>query len=244
MKKTYLILLFSGFFGLQTPGVLANPLNVNTIVIPSVNQDAKAIIDNYIKAIGGIEKVTAVKNISMSMEAEIQGMVLQMNGISDSENLRFVQETSMMGNVVQRTVMANGKGKVSAMGQEQELDDTMVQTMKSQAYAFPEIHYQDLGYELSLRGVEKVEGEDAHMLIITTPSGMQTVEYYSVSTGLKLKTSSEMTGDIVYSNYEEVNGLKFPKLLTITNPMMPMAMEAKVISIELNKTLEDSLFNF
>jgi hypothetical protein len=82
------------------------------------------------------------------------------------------------------------------------------------------------------------------MLIITTPSGMQTVEYYSVSTGLKLKTSSEMTGDIVYSNYEEVNGLKFPKLLTITNPMMPMAMEAKVISIELNKTLEDSLFNF
>jgi hypothetical protein len=244
MKKTCLILLVSGLLGLQTSDVFAIDSMGNTQDITQPNQDAKTVIDKYIKAVGGFDKVSSVKNITMSMEVEMQGMLLQMKGTSDSENIRFVQETSMMGNVVQKTVLANGKGKVTAMGQEQELDENTVQSMKAQAYAFPEIHYADLGYELSLRGVEKVEGEDANMLIITTPNGMQTVEYYSVASGLKLKTSSEMAGDIVYSDYEEVDGLKFPKKLTISNPMMPMALEAKVVSIVLNQNLDGAVFEF
>lgn len=204
--------------------------------------DPQEVIARYIEAIGGKDKVAKIKNSVMFMEAEVQGMKIEIKGIADQENGRFVQETSVMGNVASRTVLSNGKGKMVAMGQEQQIPDEMISLMKTQTYVFPEEHYGALGFTLELQGTEDVEGENAHKLIITAPNGIKTVEYYSVRTNLKLRTSSEATGDITYSDYQEVDGVKIPKRMTIKNPMMPMALEAKVISIHFNQDLSDDEF--
>lgn len=217
----------------------ANSLLVNTAV---EENDPQEVIARYIEAIGGKDKVAKIKNSVMFMEAEVQGMKIEIKGIADQENERFVQETSVMGNVASRTVLANGKGKMVAMGQEQQIPDEMISLMKTQTYVFPEEHYGALGFTLELQGTEDVEGEQAHKLIITAPNGIKTVEYYSVRTNLKLRTSSEATGDITYSDYQEVDGVKIPKRLTIKNPMMPMALEAKVISIHFNQDFSDEEF--
>jgi hypothetical protein len=54
--------------------------------------------------------------------------------------------------------------------------------------------------------------------------------------------SSEIAGDILFSNYEEVEGIKFPMRMSITNPLLPVTMEAKVITLQINESLDDSLF--
>ena len=128
------------------------------------------------------------------------------------------------------------------MGEVQELPDETAEILKSQTYVFPEQYFETLGYKLAYVGQEAIEGEDTHNIQITAPNGMVTNEFYSVASGLKIRTSSGATGDITYSDYQDVDGILFPMLLTIKNPMLPVALQAKLISIKINQTLSDSDF--
>ncbi|PSL03989.1 peptidase, M16 family protein [Cecembia rubra] len=237
MKK-----FFSFMVSLLLGIVISVQANYGLTNTPTEDNDPQEVIARYIEAIGGRENVAKIKNSVMVMEAEVQGMKIEIKGIADQENGRFVQETSVMGNVASRTVLANGKGKMVAMGQEQQIPEEMITLMKTQTYVFPEEHYSALGFNLELQGTEDIDGEQAHKLIITAPNGIKTVEYYSVKSNLKLRTSSEATGDITYSDYQVVDGVKVPKRMTIKNPMMPMALEANVISISFNQSLTDEQF--
>lgn len=242
MKKIFVAALA---LGIIWSGSNANPITAEIPVLDSytfVENDPTTIIKNYIKAVGGKANIDKIKNSVLMMEADFQGNAITIRGISDQENGRMLQETSVMGNVAQKTVLVDGKGKMSGMGQEQELSEEMVSMLKTQTYVFPEMHYQDLGFEMEVQGTEKIEEEDAHKLIITAPNGMKTVEYYSVSSGLKLRTSSEATGEISYLDYSEIEGFKVPTRLSIKNPMLPVALEAKLISLKFNQELSDEDF--
>ncbi|WP_332913713.1 hypothetical protein [Algoriphagus boritolerans] len=70
--------------------------------ISLVENDPETIIANYIKAVGGEAKVKAIKNASMTAEANFQGQVIEIKTIADSENTRMMQSTSVGGNVMQK----------------------------------------------------------------------------------------------------------------------------------------------
>ncbi|HSF54522.1 MAG TPA: hypothetical protein VLA71_12255 [Algoriphagus sp.] len=204
--------------------------------------DPEAIIAGYIKAVGGEAKVKSIKNASMTAEANFQGQVIEIKTIADSENTRMMQSTSVGGNVMQKTLLVGGKGQMVMMGQVQELPEETAAMLKPQTYVFPEQFYSEMGFTLEFLGTEEVDGQQANKLGVTASNGMVTNEYYSVENGLKLKTSSEATGEISYSDYQEIDGVMFPMLLTIKNPMLPTALEAKMISVKFNQTLSDSDF--
>ena len=207
-----------------------------------VINDPATIIANYIKAVGGEAKVKGIKNASMTAEANFQGQVIEIKTIADSENTPMMQSTSVGGNVMQKTLLVDGKGQMVMMGQVQELPDETAAMLKPQTYVFPEQFYEEMGFKLEFLGTEEVDGQQTNKLGITAPNGMVTNEFYSVESGLKLKTSSPATGDITYSDYQQVDGVMFPMMLTIKNPMLPVALEAKMISVQFNQTLSDSDF--
>lgn len=207
-----------------------------------VANDPATIIANYIKAVGGEEKVKAIKNASMTAEANFQGQIIEIKTIADSENTRMMQSTSVGGNVMQKTLLVGGKGQMVMMGQVQELPEETAAMLKPQTYVFPEQYYKEMGFTLEFLGTEDVEGQQTNKLGITAPNGMVTTEYYAVESGLKIKTSSEATGDISYSDYQEIDGVMFPMLLTIKNPMLPVALEAKMLTVKFNQILSDSDF--
>ncbi|MFN3999814.1 peptidase, M16 family protein [Algoriphagus sp.] len=210
--------------------------------IAIVENDPATIIANYIKAVGGEAKVKTIKNASMTAEANFQGQIIEIKTIADSENTRMMQSTSVGGNVMQKTLLVNGSGQMIMMGQVQELPEETVALLKPQTYVFPEQFYSEMGFVLEFLGTEVIDGKETNKLGITAPNGMVTNEYYSVESGLKIKTSSDATGDITYSDYQEVDGVLFPMMLTIKNPMLPVALEAKMISVKFNGTLSDSDF--
>ena len=210
-------------------------------VTPFLN-DPATIIATYIKAVGGMDKVMAIKNAHFTAEAMFQGQIIEIKTIADAENSRLMQSTSVGGNVMQKTLFSGGKGQMLVMGQVQELPDEMAMMLKPQTYVFPEIHYESMGFKLALLATEEIEGEQVNKLEITAPNGMVTTEYYSVKTGLKLKSSSLATGDVLYSDYQEIEGVNFPMLLTIKNPMLPVALEAKMISVKFNQALTEEDF--
>ncbi|PZV76778.1 hypothetical protein CLV31_1228 [Algoriphagus aquaeductus] len=214
----------------------------NGIVQPLLENDPQTIISNYIKAVGGKEKVASIKNATMTGEASFMGQSITIKTVADSENERLLQSTSVGGNVMQQTVLMNGKAQIMAMGQVQEVPDELTAMIKTQTYVFPEPRYEEMGYELSYEGTEEIEEEVTHKIKISAPNGMVTFEYYSAESNLKIRTSSDATGDVTYSNYQEVDGVKFPMTLKIKNPMLPEALVTQMTSVKFNQALTEADF--
>ncbi|WP_192346437.1 peptidase, M16 family protein [Algoriphagus sp. Y33] len=214
-----------------------------SLSIVKVDNSVKEVIDSYVKATGGEANMKAVRNMEMKMQAEIQGMMLDISSVVDRENQRLLNLTEMDGNVLSKTVLKDGVGKVTAMGQEQVFTEEQVEAVRNQVYAFRELYLDELGINVTYGGTAEIEGEQAHKLIFEIGGEGNTTEYYSVATGLKLQTESTEIGTVIYKDYQEVDGLMMPMAMSITNSMMPMPMEARVISILFNQDLDDTLFN-
>ncbi|MDX5421243.1 MAG: insulinase family protein, partial [Hymenobacteraceae bacterium] len=104
-----------------------------------------------------------------------------------------------------------------------------------------------LGIKTKLTGMEKVDGKDAYIVEVELPNGQKTLQYYDKNSGLRLKEVNNLqspqgviTQTKNYSNYKEVNGVKFP-YMTETS-VGPQVIKAEVQNIEVNKNLSDDTF--
>ncbi|MCG8309963.1 MAG: insulinase family protein [Cytophagales bacterium] len=204
------------------------------------------VFENYILAIGGEEKVRALKDAKIIMKAEMQGRELEISSLSKSPNMS--KTNVLMGGMAVMTQIYNGTdASISQMGQSVPLDEKQKKDMAYQSAIIEEIAIIDMGLSAELKGVETINGLNAYAIEITKPSGDKTTYYYSAESGLKIKESAtvqgpqgEMIQETSFADYREVDGVKFP--FTITFPMGPMKMEARAESIELNTGIEDSEF--
>ncbi|WP_194777876.1 LolA-like protein [Pararhodonellum marinum] len=239
--KLHLICLFSAFLIFSGVDAMVSNHPQDEVTLAG-DPEVDAVIEKYIESIGGKSKVDAVKNVSLLMTTEIQGMQLEIRTISDSENGRMIQETTMDGNTISQTILNGDNGKVIAMGNPQNLSAEQVKLLRPQTYVFPEQHYESLGYSSSYGGTEQVNGEEAHKIVVKTDGGQETNDYYSVASGLKIKTYGEVLGEVTYSDYQEVEGILMPMTMTINNPMVPATMIGKVTEVKINVDLDDSMF--
>ncbi|MEN2284257.1 pitrilysin family protein [Algoriphagus sp. SE2] len=212
------------------------------IQMTDASMTAEKVIENYISAIGGEDAASAIKSAKVSMAAEIMGNSLVIDMVFDDQNLRYGQKTSVMGNVMQSTTMMDGKGSISAQGQTIEMSDEQYEEGKMSALFLPELYYEDLGYTLTLDGVKDVEGTPAYKVIIVNPSGAKMANYYSVESGLKIKNENEKAGDTFYKDYQEKNGVLIPMGWMIKSPAIPVPLDAKITSLELNPDLTEADF--
>ncbi|WP_229239806.1 M16 family metallopeptidase [Echinicola soli] len=212
------------------------------IEMTDTDMTAEKVVANYIQAIGGEEAVKAIKTAKVKVQAEVQGQVIEMTMAYDDPGMRFSQKVGMMGNTVSNTVLEEGKGTVSAMGQNKELTDEQYEEAKMNMFIFPEVHFEELMYTLELDGVKDIEGQTAYKVIVSNPTGAKSVNYYSVETGLKLKSENEKTGEITYSEYQEHDGVKYAMEMVVKSPMIPAPLNTKVESLEFNAVLADEDF--
>ncbi|MBT0812279.1 insulinase family protein [Litoribacter ruber] len=213
--------------------------------VEMANEDitVEEIFEKYIEAIGGRENVEKVETAKITSSAEVQGMKLNLTSIHDEPNRQFAQSVEMMGNVASRTVIKDGKAKVTAMGQSQELNDEQFEAVKMSMFIFPELHYEEMGYTMEVDGVADVEGKDAYKVIIRNPTGSEIVNYYSVEDGLKLRNENPMAGDTTYEEYEEYEGVFFPTVSTMKSPQIPVPLKTVVESLEINTEISEADFN-
>jgi predicted Zn-dependent peptidase len=198
------------------------------------NMTAVAVMSRYFDAIGGKSKAAVIKTSKMEAVAEIQGMKLNMSYVYDETEGMFSNKVSLMGNVASHVLVKDGKASVTGMGNTQELNDEQFEAIKMSMFIFPELHFEDLGYSLELMGIHDLEGENAYKIVVSNPTGTSQVNYYSVASGLKIKTESQENGDMIYTEYEEVDGILYPMMVTMKSPMIPVPLESKVETIQFN----------
>ena len=204
---------------------------------------AEQVLENYLKAIGGAEKVEAIKTAKITMDASVMGTALNLAFVYDSENGRYGQKLSVAGNVMQKTTIAAGKGSMSVQGQTMEMNEAQLSEAQLNSHLFPEAVYKANGYTLTLDGLKDVEGTPAYKVIITSASGAKLINYYAQESGLKIKYENPASGDTFYSDYQAKDGVLLPMAWTIKSPAIPVPLEAKVTSMELNVPVTDADIN-
>lgn len=212
------------------------------------DMDAETVIEKYIEAIGGADKLKQVKDYTITMEANIQGQALKITNIKKAP-AKLSITVSVMGNVMQESKFDGEKGQATVMGQKQPIEGDAAIGMKAEAALFPELDYGDGGYyEMKVIDQVEINGEDTYVVLLTDQMDNQKKEYYSLETGLKVRAEATvsnegqtMTTTQEFGDYKAVDGILFPHAVTTTGAM-PFPLEMKVSKIEVNTDVADSVF--
>jgi zinc protease len=203
---------------------------------------AKEVIATYIKAIGGKEKILAIKDISMKSGMTMQGMTFEINVKQKAPNKMSV-ETLMGGNVMSKQVFDGKKAAVKSPMGNQELTGSDLEDMKIQSTMHAELFLEEMGVKVELKGADKVDENAVWKVQVTSPAGKVSVDYYDQKSGLKLKSvaqQGQMSIATTYSDYREVEGVLFPFMMNQT--VGPQSFDVITSAIEVNTGIDDSVF--
>ncbi len=213
--------------------------------------DAKSVISDYIDAIGGMDKVKAVKTMVSKYKADIMGQSAGME-TGQQDNKMFYMEMSMGGNIMQEQRFDGVQAKVGQMGQNQTITEgPEIESMKEQANAFGQLLYltENSPYKMELKGIEDVNGAKAYKVQITKASGDKSYEFYDVKSNLLIRSmiTQEVPGGAPQSitteiaDYKSVSGVMIPHKVTILGAM-PFPLEMIAESIVINENIPAAKF--
>ena len=226
--------------------IYGNKIEITSTAV-GADMNAEKVIEKYLAAIGGKDKVSMVKDLTIKMTSTVQGMTLESNLQQKAPN-KMIMSISMGGMVMQQQKFDGTKGVSLAMGQKQNLEGKDLEDIKIQAIPFAEAQYSAMGFKLMLKGIEQIEGKNAYQIDVESATGSKFTEFYDTATGFKVRTVSvqgpegnSVTVITDYSDYKEINGVKMPYKVAISGTA-PFPIVFEVTSIEVNKGIEDSVF--
>lgn len=199
----------------------------------------EGIIGKYIEALGGKEKLEKVSGLSTVVNLNFNGMEFTNTTIKKGGD-KYLNSTKMGEQEMNRIVYNDGEAKMVTNGQTMEVPPEQLKAMQYEAFAFPEIHYQDLGFELELKGISKVGGKDAYQVVVKSPEGDKSLTYFDVESGLKVKTEAP-AANVEFADYQETEGIMFPGSMKLITPQG--TLQGKIISVDINPEVSDQEFN-
>ena len=180
-------------------------------------------------ALGGQDKLNAVKTIYTERSILVQGMEIPSKStVVVGKSMR--NESSVMGNSMIQVVDGSTGWMIrpTVMGGTGDPEDMPAEMVKQQASALdpfgPLIGYKEKGNKVELVGKEKVDGKDTYHLKITPKDGPAVEEYLDATTYLTTKVKQMgmdgQPGDVLYSNYKAFEGINFPNTMEIIGGQM------------------------
>ncbi|MBK6962812.1 MAG: insulinase family protein [Bacteroidales bacterium] len=194
----------------------------------------------YIKAIGGAKAMLKIKDYTMMASTSMQGMTIGFDIYRKAPD-KYLMKIGAGDMVFQQIAYDGTTAKtVSPMsGENKTMEGKELEDMKFEAMLNIELQYEKLGIKLLLEGIEEINGADTYRVLITYPNGRETTRFFDVNTGILVRESGEQ-GISEFSDYREVNGVKFP--YAISQQMGPQTIKLNVLSMKVNSKLKDEIF--
>ncbi|TNF50085.1 MAG: insulinase family protein [Bacteroidetes bacterium] len=151
------------------------------------------------------------------------------------------------GMVFQKSYFDGEKGAMTSMQTgKKEMTAEEIAAKKKASGLIPEMNYKTSGMNYELMGIEEQNGVKMYVLKLNDGE-TETFEYYSTADFMKMKTYSISENDgetvetvVTYSNYKDVNGIKFAHAKNIS--MGEVGFTGKVTSIEVNGKVDYESF--
>lgn len=200
--------------------------------------DAAKVIEKYIQAIGGQEKVASIQTMMTVYEASVQGNTVQLTRKTSGKN----KEASVFdagGFILQKKVFDGEKGYSMQQGQKKELSEKQIKLAQEK-----ELPIEDVAYKTGkLDRIEPVDGKNAYVIIYN-----KNEYFYDVESGLKVKSinvsegpQGEVKVPTTYKDYKEVeSGILIPNKINLAAGRMTLNFVLKVAKI--NEGVTDADF--
>ena len=208
-----------------------------TLPIPE-GVTAASVIDSYFNAIGGADKIAAIKTLAMTYNATIQGTPIVLTTKVAAPN-KTTNTISVMGQTMQKQAFNGENGYNEMRGQKKEFDEKEINKSKSNTAPFSDMAYKN-GL---LDRIEPVDGKNAYVI----KSGTTEI-YYDVATGLKLQSvevvktpdGKETKVPTIFSDYKEVSGVLFAHKRDQVTPQFTLNFVLQ--DVKINEGVEDKDF--
>lgn len=207
---------------------------------------AYAIIEDYLKAIGGKEEVKKVNSINASFTLEMMG-----RSFTGSEKIlnpaKHLLELKMGEMTIMKSVFDGTKGYQQQGPQKKDLTEADIKEANDDRAVIPQLFYIGADYKTEYIGSGKIGDETTYRLKVVMPSGRLSIQEYSTKTGLLLKdetTSKDGERDspitIEYKNYKKAGNILMPYEVTRNQDGQEFTM--KYTEIKVNDPLSDTDF--
>ena len=230
-------------------GIVASIL----FVLPLSAQTADQIVANYIKTIGGMEKIQAVKSMRQTGKFSGGGGFEAMI-VNESKRPNLVRQEFLLqgltavnaydGKTGWKINPFSGKKDAESLGEEE-----MKQIIEDSDFDGPLVNYAAKGIRVELVGKEEYEGSDVYKLKVTLANG--TVKYYFMDTDyfvpIKIETKqinrgTEVEFETVLGDYKEVGGVYYPFSVESGVKGSPNKASVTLEKIEINVAMDDKNF--
>lgn len=210
-----------------------------------VNADAKTIVNDYLKAIGGLEELKKIKTLYTKMSMLMQGMELNVETKKMIPNKELAM-VSMQGNIVSKSLFNGNEGYHEQMGNKVEITGDDLLDKKAQASIFEQIDYLSAAFKLEVKGIEKLNNNDVYKLVVTKPSGKTQTEYYDVNSKLLVKeeetihtNNMELLKTIELSDYKKAGNilLPFKQSVSVSSNGQEQAFDMNVTDAKINEAV-------
>jgi outer membrane lipoprotein-sorting protein len=213
----------------------------------AARQSADDIVGKHLAAKGGLERLKAITTIRQTTEMVREGTTMRMVVAAKRPNLTR-QELTVNGKTIVQIFDGTSAWMINPfMGSTEPVALTGPEadmTREQSTFDSPLVDYQGRGTTVEIVGTEEVGGRRAHHLKVTSKTGQIQHVYIDTETFLESRVTTETpkgTVDQYFSDFRDVNGVKIPFAIK-TNVAAMGAIDIKVLKVEVNPALDDSLF--
>jgi len=226
-------------------------------------QTADEIIATYFENIGGLENFKKIKGFKMTASAKGQGMEIPVEIVQLKGGKQYVKINLQGKEITQLAFDGETMWTTNFLTMKAEKSDAeTTANMKLETNDFPDafIDYKEKGYTVELLGKETIDGTETFKIKLTkepvTIDGKKedSIAFYYfdtenyvpivVQTEVKSGPGKGMISEIKFSDYQEVDGMYFAFSMTQGVKGQPGGQPITISKIELNPTIDDSVFAF
>ncbi len=211
-------------------------------------QTVDEVIDKYVNAMGGKEKMLSLKTVKMTGNLSVQGFdVGIVITVSQGVGARTDISVPGMGEGFQIMTPTKGWNYMPFQGQtapEEVSDDQVKAGQNSLDLQSPLLNYKEKGNTVELLGKEKAEGVDCYKIKLTNKFGKASTYYIDATNYYRIKTvakavvnGEEMDVETTYSDFKKSDdGLVFAYAQTNARGTINFS------TIEINKPVDENIF--
>ncbi|KMQ67820.1 hypothetical protein ACM39_10775 [Chryseobacterium sp. FH2] len=218
MKKLIIPFFCAVFFSVSLNAQTADAVKKTEVIQSKLTP--KDVIDNYFKALGGKDKLEAIKSTITESTILAEGMEVSM--ISKKMGNKFKSVQKMGDKEIAAQAFDGEKGYINQMGNKAPIPADKIAELKK-GKTIDELNYDPSNFKTVT--VEKIEGKNYNVLASDKGSF-----YFDDSTGLLYK-SVIGGGTVLVKEYMTVDGVKFQSNIEIQSKGQKVVIKTNKITV-------------
>ncbi len=185
------------------------------VITPVKDLTAAQVFDAYLTAIGGRERIAALRHLRIERSHAVRGGSLNSTQWFAPGQYRTVLKYGI--ELQEETIFDGQRVQYTTPEVVGELTDAGYELTRLQAVPVPEADYTTLLEKSEMVGSTPVRGRTTYKVVMNTLSGVTLNEYFDAETGLKVRMSRLELHDGVpyevvseYADWKPVEGVLFP----------------------------------